>query len=320
MITFRTAFCIPYSALMVVVCFLTLPLRGLAQQPTDQLHAAFYRYVEITNVDISATHVQTQRVRQGRREFVDIINVLVSNKFFSNQHLGFAGSSLNGPYSSDQLLVTMAVLPDLATGKVTWVPIPADSITTRAQTSLPTVLQDCFTKLFAYKAALPYANGLTRRLDLRPVIWREGQRWTTHNVVLTEYFLVRRLPQWFMEGSDNATLNYNARVFSRADLAALQRRLAAAFPKEEERPLADGELQTKLLLEKQDGLTYTFWSTQPQVFDLEPELAYLGVVELQFRPGIGMVSGKFPTYFQLPDASAANTFFEVTGLTPLPLK
>ncbi|MDJ0364498.1 hypothetical protein QMK33_04990 [Hymenobacter sp. H14-R3] len=302
--------------------FFTHPYQALGQQLdclAGSLPGSQYdQYVEITNVGLSATHVQTRRMRQGKSEFVDIINVLADNIFFLRQEASFAGSGLNDPYVSDQLLVTMAVLPDPATGRVMWVPLDPDSLATQHTASLTAVLHDCYARLFAYKAALPYANALTRRLDLRPVIWRAGRRWTTRNMVLTEYFLVRRKPQWFIEGSDNVTLNYKARVFSRADLTALQRRVAVAFPKEEERPPVDGELQTKLLLERQDGLTYSFWSTQPQVTDLEPELVYSGVVELQFRPGIGMVSGKFPTYFHLNDISTANTFFEVVSLTHLP--
>ncbi|AMR28077.1 hypothetical protein A0257_13900 [Hymenobacter psoromatis] len=304
-----------------LVTLLTQPYQALGQQLAGSLPGGpYYQYVEITNVGLSATHVQTKRVRQGKSEFVDIINVLAGNDFFLRQEPTFAGSSLSAPRDTDQLLVTMAVLPDLATGQVTWVPLAPDSLAARHTASLTAVLHDCFTQLVAYKAAQPYANALTRRLDLRPVIWRDGRRWTTRNVVLTEYFLVRRQPQWFIESSDNVTLNYQTRVFSRADLAALQRRLAVAFPTEADRPLVAGELETKLLLERQDGLTYSFWSTRPGVFDLEPELVYFGVTELQFRPGIGMVSGKFPTYFQLNDIATANTFFEVLKLIPLSAK
>jgi hypothetical protein len=298
-------FLIGWVVLAIACC---QPQQAVGQRIEGSLPAgAFYQYVEITNFGISATHVQTKRLRQNKTEFVDIINLLADNSLIPYQTQGSLSTPLDGPHNTDQLLVTMAVLPDRATGLVTWEPLAPDSLRTKPSASVEAVFQDCYARIFAYKAGQPYPNYLTRRLDLRPIVRRAGRYWTTRNTVLTEYFLVRNQPRWFADATDNVTLNYKARVFSRADFAALTRQLALAFPKEAERPILAGELQTRLLLEKKAGTTYTFWSIPPHVTDAG--LTFFGAGEVQFRPDVGVVSGKYATYFDLNRGCPNKYFF-----------
>lgn len=311
------------SFIKILISFLVLSLLGssyldsvFGQSIDGNIPLSQYPvYVLIPTAGFSATQISTKRVRQGKSEYIDIINVLADITPFMEHASMTPGLALNAPFYEDQLLVTMALLPNKSTGFVAWEPIEADTLKNKPQVALNKVLQDCYARLFAYKAAQPYVNAMTRRLDFRPVILRDGRYWTTHNTVLTEYFLVRGQPLWFLTGTDNVTINYHAQPFPRSEFYALKQRLTAAFPTQHDRPLIEGELQTKMLLEKKEGQTYFFWSIPPRVSDAD--ITCFGAVDLQFREGIGIISGKYPDYFDLASENTVNTFFEVISIKPL---
>ena len=272
-------------------------------------------YVLIPEKGFTATQVHTRRLRPGTTEFIDLVNVFADSSFWLHQ----PNAALGNRFAfSDQLLMTMAVLPDAATGRVTWEPLATGALAAAQQVPIGAVLQDGYARLSAYRPGIIDFANATRRFDLRPVVRRDGQYWTTRNPVLTEYFVVSAQPRWFPTSTDAVTINYRARPFSPADLAALEQRLRAALPTEAARPNAAGEVAERLLLEKQEGATYTFWSLPPQVSDAD--LTATGVVALQFRPGIGVVSGKYPGYFGLGMDNGFNTFFDVISITPLSAK
>ncbi|WP_151086598.1 hypothetical protein [Hymenobacter baengnokdamensis] len=208
----------------------------------------------------------------------------------------------------------MAVLPDEQTGQVTWQAVDVDTINSRIKLPLEAVLQDGVTNLLAYKRQLPRIIFLTRRLGWQPVIKRNGRYWTTQNEVLTEYFLVRTQPLWFAAFADNVTLNCGAQPFSPADLVALQKRVAAAFPNPATRPNVAFEVAgAKLVLASSAQQVYTFWSIPVEVFDAAPEILYTGAVELKFKPGVGVISGKYPKHFHMSNDNGYNTFFDTVS-------
>ena len=275
-------------------------------------------YVVLPVGDSAATLVKTKRLRQGRPEYVDLVNVFLPADFVrqtlrQTQDLQL----LNGLFGRERLLVTMAVLPRPASGQVQWVPVDLDSIATR-QVSWQTVANDCYTRLFNYKAvAVPGGRDEDqhRRMDVYPVIKRGTQYLTPAHQVLTDYFVVHPRPTWFPTLADNVTINCLAQPFPPADLA----RLAAQPPVPVAPPPSHfaprWELTDKLLLRQADGAVYTFWSM--------PHLAShggvyeSGAVEFQFQPTVGLVSGKYPAYFGLPATSSLEPFFTVLQIERL---
>lgn len=275
-------------------------------------------YVVLPASDSEATLVKTKRLRQGRTEHVDIVNVFLPADFVrqtlqQTQDLRL----LNGLFGRERLLVTMAVLPLPQSGQVRWVPIDLDSVATR-QVSWPTVANDCYTRLFNHKAvAVPGVRDEDqhRRMDFYPVIKRGTRYLTPAHQVLTDYFVVHPRPTWFPTLGDNVTINCLARPFAPDDLA----RLAAQRPTPVSPPHSpfapQQELTDKLLLRQVDGAVYTFWS-MPH-FASHGGVYESGAVEFQFQPTVGLVSGKYPAYFGLPATNSSETFFDVLQIERL---
>ncbi|WP_151087318.1 hypothetical protein [Hymenobacter baengnokdamensis] len=275
-------------------------------------------YILLESAKNRITYVRTQRTRLGKPEQVDIVNILADSTYFLPHYDDAATIRTNGYYYSDKLLVTLAVLPDEQTGQVTWVAIDIDTLNSRARVSLETVLQNGVEKLLAYKRQLPVVNLLTRHLGWQPIIKRGGRYYTTSNQVLTEYFLVRRQPVWFPGTADNVTLNCGAQPFAPADLAALQKRLVLTFPKPADQPSVAWQVAgCKLVLSSKEQQIYTFWSIPLKIFDVEPQIVYFGAVDLKFKPGIGVISGKYPHYFHMDYDNGYNTFFDTVSIEVL---
>jgi hypothetical protein len=287
-----------------------------SQSSTQPLPISVARHYVVIPATESATHVKTQRLRATRTEYLELLNVILPAAFVRQQLLDTQDITLlTGLYTHDELLVTLAVLPDPRSGLVTWVPIDLDSVAAR-QVPWPRVAADCYTRLFNYEAARAtpdvYAH---RRMDFYPVIRRGKQYFTPAYQVLTEYFVVRDYPAWYPTSGDNARINCQAHPFTPRQYAEQQAAVAVSELKNQPVPFLRGELAGKLLLWKATGEDYTFWSMPP--VSTHGGVAELGVEEFRFRPAIGLVSGKYPSYFGLESTSADNTFFEVTSLAKL---
>ena len=275
-------------------------------------------YVVLPVGDSAATLVKTKRLRQGRTEYVDLVNVLLPADFVrqtlrQTQDLRL----LNGLFGRERLLVTMAVLPLPQSGRVRWVPIDLDSIATR-QVSWQTVANDCYTRLFNYKAvAVPGVRDEDRhrRMDFYPVIKRGTRYLTPAHQVLTDYFVVHPRPTWFPTLADNVTINCLAQPFTPADLACLAARRPPPVSPSHSPFAPQWELTDKLLLRQVDGAVYTFWSIPHSVSHGGVDES--GAVEFQFQPTVGLVSGKYPACFGLPATSSPEPFFTVLQIERL---
>ena len=275
-------------------------------------------YVVLPVGDSAATLVKTKRLRQDRTEYVDIVNIFLPANFVrqtlrQTQDLQL----LNGLFGRERLLVTMAVLPLPQSGQVRWVPIDLDSIRTR-QVSWQTVADDCYTRLFNYKAvAVPGVRDEDkhRRMDFYPVIKRGTQYLTPAHQVLTDYFVVLPRPTWFPTLADNVTINCLARPFTPADLACLAAQQPTPVSPPHSPFAPQWELTDKLLLQQMDGGVYTFWSVPH--FASHGGVYESGAVEFQFQPTVGLVSGKYPAYFGLPATRSLEPFFAVLQIERL---
>lgn len=272
-------------------------------------------YVLIPTADSASTHVKTKRIRKDRTEYLDIINIFLPTPFVSQKLIQTHDIILaNGLLRKDKFLITMTVLPHWQTGQVNWIPIRLDTIATR-QIPWQTVTDDCYTRLFNYEAA--YSGGVSqeskhRRMNFYPIIKYGNNYFTTAQQVLTEYFIVRNNPTWYPTSSDNATINCLSKPFTPVDYSELLEAVNEANLPTYSKPSIKDELLDKLLLRQVEGQIYTFWSLPHSVS--HRSIYEFGAVEFKFNPKIGLVSGKYPDYFELSNNSSDNTFFNVINI------
>lgn len=272
-------------------------------------------YVVLPSTGFTTTLVRAKRSGRKGSESLDLVNVIIPEAFVLQKLIDSKDVGGLGLFVHDELLVTMAVLPDLLSGQVQWVPIQLDSVVGTRKVAWETLANDCYTRLFNYKAVGgPEIDWSRRRMDLRPVIKRGHQYFTPNQQVLTEYYVLRNYPTWYPTVGDNATINCLAKPFARVDYE-MTLEAAALVSLDKQSPRVRGELGTKLLLQKIDGNVYTFWSLTPTI--AHGSVAEFGVGELRFNPKIGIISGKYAAYFGLLVTDIHNTFFDVVSVEKL---
>jgi len=307
-------------ALFLTLCLLS-SREGYGQSRTKSStvplsHFSKLAYVVIPTKEVKATHVKTKRMGRKGDEFLDLVNIILPESYILQKLVDSKDAGATGLFNHDKLLITMAVLPDLVSGQVQWVPIKLDSVPSAQQVEWKTLAADCYTRLFNYKAVGgPEIDWSRRRLDLSPVIKEGSQYFTTRQAVLTEYFLLRDYPTWYPTSGDNATINRLARPFTPADYLKELGLVAASAPSNKRPPLLRAELGTKLLLQEIENGVYTFWSLRPNI--PHGGLAEFGVGSLRFKPDVGLVSGKYASYFLLPEESELNRFFDIVSIKML---
>lgn len=308
-----------------IAYFLLLPSQTVlaqysAKSSTQPLALrAGFAYVVLPTSEFNVSHVKTKRAIAQGEEFLDFINVILPESFVLQKLTASRDIGATGLFVHDELLVTMAVLPDRNTHKVEWVEMKSDTLSSNRQVSWPEVANDCYSRLFNYKAVGgPEVDFSRRRTDLRPVIKRGTHYFTTKQSVLTEYYVLRNYPTWYPTAGDNATINCLARVFTRSDYAKELEVSLASAPPGQPAPRLRAELGTKLLLQKIDKGIYTFWSLLPTIADAG--VAGFGAGDLRFKPGIGLISGKYAAYFDPPQGSKTDDFFDVLSIQQLTVK
>lgn len=279
------------------------------------------RYVVVPTTGVRATHVRTQRLRTSGLEFMDLVNVILPASFVRQQLLASGDLGPTGLYPSDELLVTMTILPDPHSGRVEYFPVRLDTLAQVRRVAWPTVASDCYTRLFNYKAAREAdIDWSRRRMDLCPVLKQGNQYVTTTQPVLTEYFVLRNTRTWYPTSGDNATINCLAQPFSLATYLKAQEDATAANPSGYPAPRLREELGTKLLLQKVEGQVYTFWSFPPlSTIAVDGLLAAYGVGDLRFQPSVGLISGRYASYFGAI-TKQEDQFFDLIGVESLSLK
>jgi hypothetical protein len=273
-------------------------------------------YVVIPTTEVTSNHVKTKRVGRKGDEFLNFVNIILPESYTLQKLLDSKDAGSTGLFNRDKLLITMAVLPDMGSGQVQWVPIKLDSIPSAQHIEWKVLAADCYTRLFNYKAVgSPENDWSRRRLDLRPVIKEGNQYFTTRQAVLTEYFLLRDYPTWYPTTGDNATINRLARPFTPTDYLKELELVTASTPSDKRSPLLGAELSSKLLLQAIDNGVYSFWSLRSTIS--HGSLTEFGAGSLRFKPDVGLVSGKYASFFLLTEESELNRFFDVISIKKL---
>ena len=249
-------------------------------------------YVALDNVPFAIHQVQAQRTTQGANVAspvtVEIYNLLVPAAVA--RQLAYPNSRGELFVTGDTLLVTISVLPN-KDGAVVWKPISLDTISARYMLSMTDVIRDGGQRIKEYrKAGKPKDHLLTSRINLFPIVQRQGRYWTPDAYVLTQYFIVQPLLTKSLALTDYVTINTKSPI---VPVDATWRTIRALLPSK-----GNYEYSTAIgiVLEKTHQGMFEFWS-RPQINVSHPGLRHFGIGSFEYKPGIGLVSGKYAQYF-----------------------
>ena len=275
-----------------------------------------HAYVLLNDSNFPIHHVLAQRTEKSKNTVsplsVEIYNILVPAAIIY-QMSSVARQSDTVFNLKDTLLITLSVLPNNK-GKINWIPIDMDTIPVNHLLSLTDVVRDGKRRVEAYRlAGNPKDHLLTSRINLFPIVKRQGRFWTPSPYVLTEYFLIRSCVTKSLEGADYVVINDKSPL---VPFDAPWRDIRELLPKK-----GNYEYSTAMgivLSNKQRGVA-EFWS-RPEVNVSHPGLRHFGIGFFEYKPGIGLMSGKYPYYFHELNPLDSQIFFDhiiVDGKTML---
>ncbi|RZK32458.1 MAG: hypothetical protein EOO61_16895 [Hymenobacter sp.] len=257
---------------LLSVCW---PLWTSAQTTSTALPAT--KYLLLADYKQAVHHVVTYRTsltyRHDSTATVEIFNILLPR-----------------PGSSDSLLITCSVLPS-AEGDLRWRQVPLDSIPKTQLVPRVQLVQEAQQRLMAFEqAGRPPTRTLLSSLDFLPLVERQGKYYLPQATVLTSFLLLKPGVVHTVAQASLALIDVKSPVFATDDL------LKAAI-KRTGNPHAQlwAVLVAGNLLQGRNHGRYEFWSNvQPQS---HPGLLHEGIGSFLYQPGIGIVSGKYETYF-----------------------
>jgi hypothetical protein len=260
-----------------LLCILSVywPLWTSAQTPSSALPAT--KYLLLTDYKRAVHHVVTHRTG------TEYINVSTATVEIFN-------ILLPRPASSDSLLITCSVLPS-AEGQLRWSQVQLDSIPKTQLVSRTQLVQEAQQRLMAFEqAGRPPTRTLLSSQDFLPIVERQGKYYLPRATVLTSFLLLRPGAVHTIAQASLALIDVKSPVFATDNLL-------------KEAVKRTGNPHTQLwvvlvagnLLQGRNHGRYEFWSNvQPQS---HPSLLHEGIGSFLYQPGIGIVSGKYQTYF-----------------------
>ncbi|SET37345.1 hypothetical protein [Hymenobacter actinosclerus] len=275
----------------------------LERHPASLQNSPAVQYLLISAADFAAAHlVETERPLGRQTQQVDIVNLQVP--------LPSAFPMAPQLVASGTMLITLVALPDATSGQLRWQPIWPDTLAPARRITAAAFTDTCLQRLARYHrkgGRLGEDNALTRSADIKPIIWRDGRYWTPAGYTLTELFLVCPVPFTLPHQADNVTISLKARPFPLAQFEQEWQLGQRFYPSGRRAGLAQ-VLASKLFLEKKlpDG-TYEFYTAATNIMD--GGSFYAGAEDFRYRPGIGLVSGKYSTHFSLGSQDTRNIFF-----------
>ncbi|WP_110980539.1 hypothetical protein [Hymenobacter sediminis] len=216
----------------------------------------------------------------------------------------------------DTLLIAFSLLPNKQ-GAITWSPLALDTLPAGMLRSLPEVVRDGFARVQAYdQAGKPRDHLLITQDRLLPVVRRAGRYWVPGPYVMTQYFRIRSQATSSLVQTDYVTINIKSPAVS-SD--APYRTLRALFPPDVPYEWA---LFSPIGIVREGAYhgRYEFWSRPPWDMGHVPFSRYYGADIFEYKPGIGLLSGRYRWYFKELDWSKPNAYFDqitVDGHTQL---
>jgi hypothetical protein len=207
---------------------------------------------------------------------------------------------------SDSLLITLSILPD-SQGNINWRLINLDTISSKYHTSLRKVIQDGAKRLAVYtRMGRPQDHLIVSRTNLRPIVKRQGQYWTPIDDVFTEYFLIRSRKISDLSQADYMTINIKGPMVA---YDAPYRTLRSLLPLGISYTYTHTLPMGIVLSSKHNGI-YQFWSRAQATPLHVPGLHYYGNEIFEYKPGIGIISGSYHSYYYSASNVELPAFFK----------
>jgi hypothetical protein len=289
------------------------PAQILERLPGTPPYVSPYRYMLVKAEGFTAAHVvETERPWGTRTQQVSIVNLQLPLQRAPVGLFTLAPELV----ASSTMLMTLVVLPNETTGLAQWQPIKPDTIAPSRRVTAAVFADTCFRRLARYHRTggrFSEDNAITRSADIKPIIYRDGRYWTPASYTLTEVFLICPVPFILPQEADNVTISIEAKPFPFAQFEQ-EWKLGQRFYTNGRHPDVAQVLASKLFLEKQlaDG-TYEFYTAGTNIMD--GGSYYTGADNFRYKPGIGLVSGKYSTHLNLGSQDVRNTFFTTKRIT-----
>jgi hypothetical protein len=284
-------------SLLSVCC----PVWGWAQTTSPELPSELPapKYLLLSDYKQAVHHVVTRRTSTQYIHIttatIEIFNILLPR-----------------PASSDSLLTTCSVLPDVE-GPLLWRQVLLDSIPKMQLISRTQLVQEAQQRLTAFEqAGRPPTRTLLGRLDLLPILEQQGKYYLPRATVLTSFLLVKPGVVHTIAQASLALIDVRSPVFATDDLLQAARKRTGNPHAQVWASLIAGNL-----LQGRNYGRYEFWSNvQPQSHQ---SLLHRGIGSFLYQPGIGIVSGKYEAYFSA-HGSSIDDFLDIVSIDGKPSK
>lgn len=279
-------------------------------------------YVVLNDSAFSTHHIQAQSKRESfytheiETVNLEIFNIITPIDDVVTQH---ASSPEFSFIKGDTLLISFSALPD-SSGAVAWQSVVLDSIPAARMRSLADVVREGKRRIVAYRqAGNPKDCLFTTQINLYPVIRRQNRYWVPKQNVLTEYFLVRTRATSSLTQTDYVTINIKGPLVSST---APWRTIRALLPSN---PHYEFSRALGIVHENILNGVYSFWyrtegNSHGDSFTYKnniysSNLRELGLGSFKYKPGIGIVGGEYPSYFNISNPRVPFNKISIDGFS-----
>lgn len=274
----------------------------ILHNPSFQVsHVKAFRLIKTDKCTVKSS--DTINTNNLKYEYIEIFNIKAPmSKFKKTLYDSFF-------QKNDTLLITMTVLP-FKDGRITWRRILIDSVNRQDIHKLYNIAAEGITRIKKYRqTGSPADHKIIIRDNLIPIIFSNNEYYIPEPYILTEYFHIVNKKENNSITSDLATINIHSRIISK-DSILKQIRINSNKPRLQ---LSYAITAGNTLQAYRNGC-YEFWSNPATVVS-EPDPLHYGSGDFIYKPGIGILSGKYIGYFSESSKIASDCFFKTTSIT-----
>jgi hypothetical protein len=287
--------------IIISICSATAA-RGQTNTTAPLIH-----YVVVDNQQYNTHHIITRRSGADYIEInstsVEIFNILSPNNLIKPIRMSHKVSSER---KIDTILVSISLLPH-AGKEINWIPIQLDSIAKGELLPVSDLVNMAERQLIAFqKNGNPLAKGTLCRGDIVPVVNRNGLYYRPIAYALTEFFLISPNTIHTYKQANMATIDIKSPVFPISTLLENASR-ASHNPHAQ----AWAAIMAGNLLQSKAHGRYEFWSNPAPSSHATP--LHYGTGSFLYQPGVGLVSGKYESYFS-ESGQFIDDFFDIISI------
>lgn len=287
--------------LFICICFAT------ATRGQTNTTAPLMRYVIIDSQEYNTHHIITRRSGDNyigiKSTAVEIFNILSPHSFIRPIRIPH---KVSNERKADTTLVSISLLPH-ADKEINWIPIQLDSIAEGRLLPVSDLVNIAEKQLIAFqKNRNPLAKSTLCRDDIVPVVKRNGLYYRPIAYALTEFFLISPNTIHTYKQADMATIDIKSPVFPISTL--LENASRASYNPHAQ---AWAAIRSGNLLQSKANGRYEFWSN-PAPLSHATHLHY-GTGNFLYQPGVGLVAGKYESYFS-ESGQFIDDFFDIVSI------